>query len=159
MCSDVVFPCLLFVSLFSASTSPYRPLHLSTIRLTCILVTGVHATIIVVSSFLICDVSCLAGYNRIHIYLSATQATVVTRALMPSRATEVLPVVMVLRIPGLLDSASLTLKILQANNRVATTVATKSVVSHYLYTKQTCLTPQCRIPSLNCFSPSLPVCQ
>lgn len=159
MCSDVVFPCLSFVSLFAASTSPYRPLHLSTIRLTCILVTGFHVTIIMVSSFLMCDVSCSAGYNRIHIYLSATQATVVTRALMPSRATEVLLVVMVLRIPGLLDSASLILKIPQANNRVATTAATKSVVSHYLYLKQTCLTPQCRIPLLICFPSSLPVCQ
>lgn len=79
--------------------------------------------------FSICDLPCSAGYDHIHIYLSAIQATVVTRASMPNKATEVLPVVMVLRIPGLLGSTLLTLNILQVNNRVATTAATKSIVS------------------------------
>lgn len=129
------FFCLLFVSLFSALTSPHRPLHLSTIRLMCILATGLHVAIIVVSCFLICDLSCPAGYNHFYIYLSATQATVVTRASMPNKATEVLPVVTVLRIPGLLSSTLLTLNILQASNRVVTTVVTKPIVSHWPCTK------------------------
>lgn len=101
----------------------------------CILATGLHVAIIVVSCFLICDLSCPAGYNHFYIYLSATQATVVTRASMPNKATEVLPVVTVLRIPGLLSSTLLTWNILQASNRVVTTVVTKPIVSHWPCTK------------------------
>lgn len=74
----------------------------------CILATGLHVAIIVVSCFLICDLPCPAGYNHFYIYLSATQATVVTRASMPNKATEVLPVV-------------------TASNRVVTTVVTKPI--------------------------------